>query len=322
MRLSLAFLPTCNSVANDRCDTIFLMNTPAMVQIRTEDGLTLPGLLYEAPHSKKAAIFLHGNGSSSVFYSDDLRMDQAEALSKKGISYLLFNNRGAHLIKKLNQVGKNGKEKRVRFGMAYEKIKDSIKDIDGVIKFLENKGYKEFYLIGESTGANKICVYNFYRRDNKVAKYILLGGGDDTGIYYNQLGKKMFYELLKKSKEMIKKRKGGEIICEMLPNDILSYTAFYDTCNPDGDYNCFPFLEVMNRLKLSKKKLFRHFLSINKPTLVVYGEKDEYAWGNVPKIVDILKKLKPEFEYHIIKNGDHGISQQQKELARIITEWL
>ncbi|MDP2692008.1 MAG: hypothetical protein Q8O88_00025 [bacterium] len=78
------------------------MKTPAIVQIRIEDGLTLPGLFYEAPNSKKAAIFLHGNESSSVFYSDDLREKQANALNSKGISYLLFNNRGAHYIKKLD----------------------------------------------------------------------------------------------------------------------------------------------------------------------------------------------------------------------------
>ncbi len=297
------------------------MSTQNLVQIKTEDGLTLPGILYKPEKSNKVAIHLHGNGSTSVFYYDDKRDEMAKTLNDKGISFLLFNNRGAHYIKKLD-VLKNGKKERKRFGMAYEKIKDCIKDIDGAIKFLKEKGYKEFYLIGESTGANKICVYHYYKPKNPISKYILLGGGDDTGIYYDQLGKKKFYELLKESKGKIKKGKGEDIISELLPEEIFSYIGFNDIANPDGDYNVFPFLEEMRKIKLSKKSLFRHFKSLNKPTLVVYGEKDEYAWGDAHKVAKILEKLKPEFEYHVIKDADHSFSKHQGQLSKIMSNFL
>ena len=135
-------------------------------------------------------------------------------------------------------------------------------------------------------------MYHYYKPRNKVAKYILLGGGDDTGIYYHQLGKKKFYKPLQEAKRKIKSRKVGEIIRKLLPDEIFSYTGFYDIANPDGDYNVFPFLEAIKKLKLSRKPLFRHFKSITKPTLVVYGNKDKYALGNVPKIGNILKKQK------------------------------
>src|SRR3990172_10352165 len=105
------------------------MKDPSLVRIKTEDGLTLPGLLYESNNSKKVAIQLHGNGSTSVFYFDDRRDEQVKTLDEKGISFLLFNNRGALNIKKLD-VKKNGEVERKRFGTAYEKIKDCIKDID------------------------------------------------------------------------------------------------------------------------------------------------------------------------------------------------
>ena len=42
---------------------------PKLVQINTDDGLTLPGLLYESPSSKKAMIHIHGNGSNSIAFS-------------------------------------------------------------------------------------------------------------------------------------------------------------------------------------------------------------------------------------------------------------
>ena len=48
-----------------------------------------------------------------------------------------------------------------------------------------------------------------------------------------------------------------------------------------------------------KKELFREFKQIDKPTLVVYGEYDEYCFG-AHNAVNILKKEsynKNNFEY-------------------------
>jgi len=318
------FLLVNQNLSTDRCRRAILkilrkqhMLNPILVQIQTKDGLTLPGLLYGTKRSKKVAVHLHGNGSQSIFYHDDQRIELAKSLNQRGISLLMFNNRGAHYIKKLYT-----KNTRKRLGMAYEKIKECITDIDAAIMFLSKQGYKEFYLIGESTGANKICVYNFYKPKNKISKYILLGGGDDTGIYYDILGKKIFFRLLKEAKKKIKQLKGEEFITELLPDEIFSYIGFYDIANPDGDYNIFPFYEVLKRKKLSTKPLFRHFKSIKKPTLVVYGENDQYAWGNVSKVVDILRGQKPELEYKIIKGADHGFSKHQKTLAKVLARWL
>ena len=96
-----------------------------------------------------------------------------------------------------------------------QQAEECIEDIDGAISFLSKKGYKEFYLIGHSTGANKICVYNFYKTRNRIKKYVLVAGGDDTGIYYDMLGMKKFSRLLKEAKTKIKQRKGDEIIKEL-----------------------------------------------------------------------------------------------------------
>ncbi|HSX09314.1 MAG TPA: DUF1749 domain-containing protein [Candidatus Saccharimonadales bacterium] len=294
------------------------MTAPKHIQIETQDGLTLPGLLYEAQHAQKAMIYLHGNGSSSVFYNDDQRSELAKALHHKGVSLLMFNNRGAHYIKKLSF--KNGESKR--FGCAYEKIKECIYDIDGAVEFLEGQGYKEFFLIGESTGANKICVYHFYKPNNKISKYILVSGGDDTGIYYDYYGKEKFFRLLKEAKDTIEVNKGEDLIKELLPDEIFSYQAFYDTCNPDGDYNVFPYLEVIKDLKLSTKPLFRYAQSIDKPTLVIYGGKDQYALEGGEKSIEILKKYCPDFTYSLIEGADHALTQHQKEYADIVSEWL
>ena len=147
------------------------MNEPKLVEFETSDGLNLPGLLYEAKGSKKAVIYLHGNGSSSVFYDQAENLDLPEELTKKGIALLKFNNRGANIIKRFT-VKRKGKEERIPFGMAHERIKECVLDIDGAVSFLKKLGYREFYLAGVSTGANKICVYDHFKPKNEFKKYI------------------------------------------------------------------------------------------------------------------------------------------------------
>lgn len=303
------------------------MIKPQYIQFPTSDGLSLPGLLFSPKkRTTKSAIYLHGT-AGSAFYLHDFTLE--EEFDKNNIALLRFNNRGAELIKRLTicsppchsressslYVSKN-------FGAAYEKIKECVKDIDAAVSFLEQKGYKEIYLIGNSTGANKICVYNYYRPQNKIAKYILISGGDDTGHHYASLGKDKFYQLLKKAKEKIDEGAGEEIICDLLPGEIISWQSFLDIADPDGDYNIFPFYEVINNIKLSRKPIFRHFKSIKKPSLVVYGENDEYAWGDAKRIITILKKYQPKFVYKIIPGADHRFQEKKKDLADVITNWL
>ncbi|KKQ02215.1 MAG: hypothetical protein US11_C0001G0174 [Candidatus Roizmanbacteria bacterium GW2011_GWA2_36_23] len=296
-----------------------------LVEFKSIDNLLLPGLLFE-PSAKtdKVALYLHGNGSASIFYSVSKINLLASELLKNNIAFFPFNNRGAHYIHKLNRIS-NSEEKDVKLGTAYELIKDCILDVDGAIDFLRTKGYEKFYLIGSSTGANKVVVYNYYKSNNAVSGYILLSGGDDTGLYYDMLGKKKFFSFLRKSRLMIEKGKGGELIPQYLGGGLISYQSLYDTINPDGDYNVFPFNEYFNKLRLSKKPLFKEYKSINKPTLVIYGGQDEYCYGNVQKCVEALKKVCPNpnlFTFKILKGADHGFHGKEKELSKIITGWL
>jgi pimeloyl-ACP methyl ester carboxylesterase len=295
------------------------MTEPRYIQFPTVDGLSLPGLLFAPARTTKAAIYLHGNGGSSAFYMHDFTL--AEEFNKNNIAFLHFNNRGAELIKRLT-VEKENEEESKYFGAAYEKIKDCVEDIDGAVSLLEQKGYKEIYLIGNSTGANKICVYNYYKPKNKIAKYILIAGGDDTGHHYESLGKDKFCQLLKKAKEKIDERARGEIICDLLPGEIISWQSFLDIADPDGDYNVFPFYEVINNEKLSTYPLFRYFKSIQKPSLVIYGELDEYTWGDTKRVIEILKKYQPEFVYQIIPGADHRFQNKKKEVADVVINWL
>ena len=301
------------------------MYNPQLLSFESTDRLTLPGLLYNPTSpSKKVALFLHGNGSSSVFYKTHFIPTLAEGFNSNGIAFFPFNNRGAHYIKTLKRM-LDEVEVREDYGMAYELIKECVYDVDGAINFLKTKGYEEFYLIGHSTGANKIVVYNKYNPQNEVTKYILLAGGDDSGLYYESMGREKFTQALEVCKKMVEKGKGRRLVPKIYSSTPLSYQSLLDTIDPDGDYNIFPFNEEMNGTNLATKELFSEFDSISKPTLVIYGENDEYCYGDVKGCVKLLKdhvSTSDNFRFAIIPGADHGFSGSETELTTHIIEYL
>ena len=291
-----------------------------LVRFATPDALELSGLLYEPKRAtKKVAVFLHGTGGSSVFESNRT-IPVAEEMMRRGIAYFPFNNRGAHLMRRLRVT--RGRKGSVGGGMAWELIRDCVYDIDAAAKLLRARGYRELYLIGHSTGANKIAVYDFYKRRNPFRKYVLFAGGDDVGLMYAQLGKRRFRKALQQAK---RNRRSEELVPPSVSRLPMSWRSLYDMINPDGDYNVFPFLEVMRGLHLSRKPLFRHVRKIDKPTLAIYGNRDEYCFGDVSECVRILADAvgpKPNFEFVIVKNADHGFTGMERELGRLVADWL
>ena len=287
-----------------------------LVRFEATDGVALAGVLYEPKRAtNRAAIYLHGTGGSSVFESKRTNK-LAEVFTRGGVAWFPFNNRGAHVMRRIGDA---------MGGMAYERIRDCVFDIDGAIRELRRRGYRDITLIGHSTGANKVAVYDFYKERVQAKRYVLLAGGDDTGLLYTHLGARRFTAALKKAREMIRARRGNEIVPKALSDLPMSWTSFYDMANPDGDYNVFPFLEVMRNLRLSRKPRFRHLRGIRKPTLVLYGENDEYCYGNVPRCVAILDEAlgpKPNMELAIMKDADHGFSGREEELGTVLVQWI
>ena len=282
----------------------------------TADDVSLAGLLFEPSRkSKSAAIFIHGTGGSSVFESKRTARLGA-AFNREGIAWFPFNNRGSQIARRAGSgLG----------GFAFERIKDCVLDVDGAIAVLRRRGYRDITLVGHSTGANKIAVYNHYKPRNFAKRFVLLGGGDDTGLLYKQLGPARFRRALLKAREQIHARRGDGIVPPQISTLPMSWRSFYDMANPDGDYNVFPFLEVIERVRLSRRPRFRFLRDLRKPSLFLYGENDEYCFGDVSRCVAILDHAlgpKPNIELAILGDADHGFSGKEDELAQVIVRWM
>ena len=281
-----------------------------LVRFPTRDDLDLAGLLFEPKRkTQRAAIFIHGMGGSFESRRTNIL---ARAFTRRGIAWFAFNNRGSYVMRRGG-------------GMAMEKIRDCVQDLDAAIGELRRRGYRDITLIGHSTGANKIAVYNVYTRRNLVARYILLGGGDDTGLSFSFLGARRFHSALAKARAMIKAGRGDELAPRRYAPWVTSWRAFYDISNPDGDYNVFPFLEILRGIRLSKRPRFRHLRTIRKPTLVLYGDRDEFCFGDVSACVAILAGAigaRTNFELATLADADHGFHGHDEELARVMLDWI
>jgi pimeloyl-ACP methyl ester carboxylesterase len=284
-----------------------------LVRFDAADGVALAGLLYEPRRaSQRAIIWLHGGGGASVYESRRTNL-LASVFIAQGIAFFPFNNRGSGIARRAgDDFG----------GSAFERIRDCVADIDGAIRELWRRGYRDITLAGHSTGANKIAVYDHYKPRNRAKRYVLLAGGDDTGLLFAQLGRRKFNALLTRAKSMIEARRGDEIAPAIPGQSILSWRALYDVANPDGDYNVFPFFEAMSGTKLSRRP-FRYIRAIRKPSLYIYGDQDQYCFDDVPRCVSILaQRLSDRAEIVVLHDADHGFSGREEELGALIANWI
>jgi pimeloyl-ACP methyl ester carboxylesterase len=271
-----------------------------LVRFEATDGLRLAGLLYEPRRrTRRAIVWLHGTGGASVFESKRTNVLGRE-LTRRGFAFFPFNNRGAHIVTRAG-------------GMAYERIRDAVPDIEGALRELRRRGFHDITLAGHSTGANKIAVYDRYKPRNRVKRYILLAGGDDTGLLHAQLGARRFEAALTKARAMIRSRRGDEIVPKAIAPLMLSWRAFLDTANPAGDYNVFPFAGIGR---------FRHARRIRKPALYLYGECDEYIDDLDQAMAKLAANIGPRGEIVVMEGADHGFSDLEREVAAVICDWI
>lgn len=282
-----------------------------------DDGVGLSGILFEPESpSGDAVVFLHGNGDASVFRSTRTNV-LAEGLTRAGIAFFPFDNRGAGLLRWLKRK-RDDQTEYLTGGMTHERIRDCRPDIDGALRLVRNRGYRRVHLAGHSTGANKIVLYDSLKPRNTVSSYMLLGPGDDTGLYYRALGEKRFFKALSKSAREIEKGRAESQAPRSWSPFPMTYGALHDTLDPDGDYNIFPFLEEIEGLRLSKKQRFREFRGVKKRMLIAYGSEDEFAYGDPARCLEILRRYSAaprKLDTVLFEGADHGFHGSQEALA-------
>jgi pimeloyl-ACP methyl ester carboxylesterase len=301
-----------------------------LVTVVSGDGIKLPGLLYRPEKTTtKAAVWLHGMGDNAVFYNPKFTNAIGRALTDKGIAFFAFNNRGAHNRKSLKLADETlpEEDRRYQGGTYYERIADCVHDIEGAADFLKEQGFSEQYLAGHSTGANKICAYHAQAKNNPFRKYVLAGPGDDTGLMFVELGAKKYWDALKYAGAHLKTDpfKTMPKYTGMHP---FSVQSAWDILNPDGAYNTFPFYEAAHE-RIGKKRLFDEYQQLDRPTLIIFGDADEYtehAGGTAAAQKLFMKHtsnaMLKKTDFVLVPGADHGFKDAEEDFARRMADWL
>jgi len=289
-----------------------------LTKVKTRDGATLDGLFIKPTRkSSRAILFIHGLGGN--FYGW-FRVFSAfsKVSSKEGIAFSSFNNRGHDAVSKI----KRGK-KRALAGAGFENFKECIFDIEAQIRFLKKQGFREIYLAGHSTGANKALYYMYKTRDRRVRGLALLGPLSDLVGQKMALGKK-FRHILKEVTKIAKNKKRAslplpaEIFTKLgLPPLIMSAKRYLSLYTAGSSEDVFPYS--------NPKAQWKGLRSVKIPLLVAVGSKDKYLDRSPDSLIAVFYNNAASarsFYGAVIKNADHGFYKKEKELAKLIVSWV
>ena len=279
----------------------------------TIDGLNLLGGYWEGEGKDTCVVFTHGmydNLIENVFASI-----LGEELSEKGYGFLFGHNRGHGVIN--SSVVKDSETKKTEpiiLGSTFEKFGESIYDVDLWVEEAKKLGYSKIILAGHSLG----CLKNLYYLSKKgfadISGIIFLSASDTVGLI-NRLEeyKRIFEEAEKSIKSRRAKRILGKRLLGVFP---ISARTFYNF-RKGSCADIFPLVENPEDYGIFKK--------INKPILMVLGEKDSIIVETPEKDLATLKEKASkchDFTGKIIEGATHRYIKKEKELSNVILEWL
>lgn len=278
-----------------------------LTRVKTSDGIFLEGIIVKPKRkSKTALIWVHGLGSR--FSSGQaLVKELSTLLSKSGVGYFKFNNRGH------DEINRDGYGKKKYQGKAFEKFEDSIKDIRTVVREAKRIGFKKIILAGHSTGSNKALYYMYKTQDHSIRGLILTGALSDMSVWDTGELQDM-RQALAVAKRLVKKNPDA-----LLPQEYGIYTAkrylsLYEARHAE---DVFPYH--------NRKGSWKELKSIHVPIAVIIGSRDQYLDRPAQKLIEIFKKNAihtKSFSGVVIQGANHGFYKKEKELAGVITSWV
>jgi pimeloyl-ACP methyl ester carboxylesterase len=286
-----------------------------LVETVTKDNLIEHGIYFEPKKKgKKAILWVHG--LTGAFYGDtELFGEFADACEKSGVGFAAFNNRGHELLsgfRKLDKTASTGYT-HVTIGAGYETFEDCVYDIDAGISFLEKEGYTKIILLGHSTGSNKVCYYASTKNDKRVMGVILAGPVSDR--LDPTMDQKKVASDRKKMQDLVKRGKGDELVFgfHFFPMTPKRYLSLF---GPGSNEDSFDYGDESPKLP--------HFSAIKIPTMVVIGEKDEYADRPVKDVVKVFdaKAKMDHYKSAIISNGLHAFEGNEKAAVEKMVRWI
>lgn len=278
-----------------------------LVRINSTDGIQMPGILY-TPDKTSKKIVIHVHGLNGNFYENNFLDSVSKSYTDKGFAFLTFNNRGREFITELWK----GKE-CVVIGGSLERFKDCILDIEGVVNYAKEKGYKEIILEGHSYGCNKVLYYYNKKNDECIKKIVLLAPCDIPSEGKKFLSEKEYEIAKKESTRLVNEGKERELIdFSVMANGKIAAGTYYNDFLPEGENDFI-------RYRDGKDEKSEVLNKISIPILVVFGDVDECVLTqDIETVKKYLNNNIKDCNIQIIKGADHSYTHKYEELGEII----
>lgn len=263
-----------------------------LVRYEATDGMELCGFL-SGGRKRRCVIYLHGLGSNG--YRSRMIPALAEAAEKKRCGFFSINTRGQDI-----------------HGSTTEIFTETVHDIRGAAQFLRSRGVREIFLIGHSTGANKIAYFLQRRikmRGLKISGAVYLAPGDDIGIQEKLLGPKKYLQMQKLALRLYKKHPDKMMPVknlDYLPITAASYHSLFGTKNRMDQFPLRTLQPSAKWKRLTRTKI---------PSVIVLGAQDEFLPASPKSIREFFSKHYPQIPVFLISAANHSFHGKEKQMA-------
>lgn len=278
-----------------------------LVRINSIDEIEQPGILY-TPNEDTDKIVIHVHGLNGNFYENRFLDTLAKSYTNKNYAFLTFNNRGRDFITELLK----GNDFTI-IGGSLERFKDCILDIDGVVNWVKEKGYKEIILEGHSYGCNKVLYYYNHKKDDSIKKIVLLAPCDIPSEGKKFLSEEEYNKAKEESTRLVQENKENELIdFSVMANGKIAAGTYFNDFLPNGENDFIKYVDGIN----GKSEVLN---SIDIPTLVIFGDVDECVLTQPIDVVKAyLKNNLSNCNIQIIEGADHSYTGKYEELGKVI----
>ncbi|MEQ9619256.1 MAG: alpha/beta fold hydrolase [Deltaproteobacteria bacterium] len=268
--------------------------------------------LLRADESEKEPVMIHVHGFLGNFLEGSQRF-LPPILAKSGYSSLSINTRMA------------------TFGLffGYGIIDDTIPQIDTVVVYLKNLGYKKIILSGYSVGSSIVMRYASLRND--PSRYQSLRGVVGISTSYSTpetirmkwngwRSVPSYDEIYRRVKEALK----PDPYSSAEDRTVIIYRASGDTLNPEhSELYTFKTWWHLASPEAESAMCFRQIEKVKIPVLLIQGRNDDTLKSDEAiELAKIAKKAGNRDVSSIYMDAGHGFEGKEKELGEEIIKWL
>lgn len=283
-----------------------------LIRWTATDGVELTGFLTGGRRTR-VAIYLHGLGGNG--YRSAMVPALAAACGRKGIGFFSINTRGHDVVSACTRSGRRTNTN----GAVYEVFTESLRDLRGAMAVLRSRGVRTVYLIGHSTGANKIA-YALQRglrvRGVRVAAAVYLAPGDDIGLQEQLLGQKT-YRAMQRLAQQWKRRSPYRLMpVKNLGYLDISAASYHSLYGERNQMDQFPFRT------LQPTPHWRRLTRVRTPTLMVLGADDAWLPALARAIQQFFSAHYPRVAVCTVARANHSFHGCESAMARRVSAWL